>query len=743
VQFRQLLCEESDELTVWPDKAWPELTKEKIFLTVATQVQPGALAADFARFVDNSIWDRSTGRQVYGPLSPQQWQLEQSSPTFSSLYYGFRLRGTDWLMTPTPSVGETIAYEYVSNLSVYKSTDSVPTQDHFQADTDRSIFPETILARGVRWRFLRAKGMPYSQEYQVWVELVQRHASRDGGMPKLNLQTGGSPQDFVGFTIPQPGSGGGGTVTQITAGNGLIAFAGNPITVTGTLAIDTAVVATQSNLTAYALLQSPTFIGDPKAPTPAIGDNDTSIATTAWVNNQGYLPSAAVGGYMHWAPYTGTGQAFNNQNMTRDGDWTMVANKNTTARPAPQPSGSEEDLLPVWTPTTSSANAGYTLYNEWTLSTAGWINQYGADVIAQNVNAQHVITLRVGGVTKDTFTATPNASGIYWHDITPLVVASGSVIRVSLQVNQPPNNLYWYQQVNLFSSAPVYCSGAVGSKDGAVAGTTAYGCHLLFTPGAGSPDWDVVAFGGAAAGGGAGVAEAPLDGTTYGRLNAQWTPVLPLTGGTLTGNLLFSADNTVDIGASAATRPRSLYVGSNGTFGGSLTTATGITNVNGPITQQSASITRAVIGGDGNGRIALGRTDTTAGTVQPYFDFFTGAATNDVRLQASAINQFDIQVGGAVKIRQSTTQTLFNQNIVTTGSVGANIVAGIPAGGSLGTGFIFSNVANFGMFYGSGVPTIAAAQGSLYLRSDGNSTSTRAYINTNGSTGWTAITTAT
>lgn len=34
---------------------------------------------------------------------------------------------------------------------------------------------------------------------------------------------------------------------------------------------------------AYAALASPTFTGDPKAPTPALGDNDTSIATTAFV----------------------------------------------------------------------------------------------------------------------------------------------------------------------------------------------------------------------------------------------------------------------------------------------------------------------------------------------------------------------------------------------------------------------------------------------------------------------------
>lgn len=48
--------------------------------------------------------------------------------------------------------------------------------------------------------------------------------------------------------------------------------------------IATTAFVTQS-LTPYALINSPTFTGDPKAPTPAIADNDTSIATTAWVKS--------------------------------------------------------------------------------------------------------------------------------------------------------------------------------------------------------------------------------------------------------------------------------------------------------------------------------------------------------------------------------------------------------------------------------------------------------------------------
>jgi hypothetical protein len=66
----------------------------------------------------------------------------------------------------------------------------------------------------------------------------------------------------------------------------------------------------------------------------------------------------------------------------------------------------------------------------------------------------------------------------------------------------------------------------------------------------------------------------------------------------------------------------------------------------------------------------------------------------------------------------------------------------VPAGGTAGLGIQFSSVAGLGIFFGSGAPTLAAAQGSLYVRTDGSSTSTRLYVNTNGSTTWTAVTTA-
>jgi hypothetical protein len=82
----------------------------------------------------------------------------------------------------------------------------------------------------------------------------------------------------------------------------------------------------------------------------------------------------------------------------------------------------------------------------------------------------------------------------------------------------------------------------------------------------------------------------------------------------------------------------------------------------------------------------------------------------------------------------------FGANTTLTGNLTVDSGTAPTAGGM--SALLISSTAGLGIYVGSGVPTVSAAQGSLYLRTDGSSTSTRAYINTNGSTTWTAITTA-
>ncbi len=74
------------------------------------------------------------------------------------------------------------------------------------------------------------------------------------------------------------------------------------------------------------------------------------------------------------------------------------------------------------------------------------------------------------------------------------------------------------------------------------------------------------------------------------------------------------------------------------------------------------------------------------------------------------------------------------------GALQANATTQLVAGGVLA--LACGDAAVPGVYAGSGVPTIAAPKGSLYLRSDGSTTNDRAYINTDGDTTWTALTTA-
>ena len=139
-------------------------------------------------------------------------------------------------------------------------------------------------------------------------------------------------------------------------------------------------------------------------------------------------------------------------------------------------------------------------------------------------------------------------------------------------------------------------------------------------------------------------------------------------------------------------------------------------------TLTSPTITNATISAD----TVSGYTVSNTGTV-----YGLSIAAGSVNSPLNALN--GLAVTGAATV--STT-------LSTVGQPSFQTATAIPASGASSAGILLSSTANFGIFFGSGVPTFSAAQGSLYLRSDGSSTSTRLYINTNGSTTWTNVTTA-
>jgi hypothetical protein len=115
---------------------------------------------------------------------------------------------------------------------------------------------------------------------------------------------------------------------------------------------------------------------------------------------------------------------------------------------------------------------------------------------------------------------------------------------------------------------------------------------------------------------------------------------------------------------------------------------------------------------------------------------FGGVTASEILLQRNA-TQLEVKLGD-----NSGFASFGCAAIAANGVITASASVATPAGGSTSARLLLGTTAGFGIYYGSGAPTVSAAQGSIYIRSNGTTTNDRFYINTNGSTTWTAVTTA-
>ena len=99
----------------------------------------------------------------------------------------------------------------------------------------------------------------------------------------------------------------------------------------------------------------------------------------------------------------------------------------------------------------------------------------------------------------------------------------------------------------------------------------------------------------------------------------------------------------------------------------------------------------------------------------------------------------DIQTGATAPGQTGTSMAASNS---VTGGFTALSGTATTAGGATTAALTMGSGPGPSIYFGSGAPTITAKQGSIYLRTDGSSTSTRLYVNTTGSTTWTNFTSA-
>lgn len=200
LQIVELSNEEGQELAARHE--WTVLNKEATFTTLAQQNQ-GAIATiapGLEFIINNTIWNRTQQRPVYGPKTPQGWQQDQAN-FVAGPYSSFRIREGNLLMYPVPVAGESCYFEYVTKRWV---TTSGTPDDEWTADTDTALLDERLIILGTVWRWKQAKGFEYAEDFNKYERAVLDAIGRDGSKPVLNL---GSPAtDYFPAVIVPAGS---------------------------------------------------------------------------------------------------------------------------------------------------------------------------------------------------------------------------------------------------------------------------------------------------------------------------------------------------------------------------------------------------------------------------------------------------------------------------------------------------------------------------------------------------------
>jgi hypothetical protein len=186
-QLYALANEEGDELSGTYD--WQVMRRQHLFNTVASAVQSSAIPSDLDHFIANSFFNRTTMRYIYGPITPQEWQAIQAQPQLNRVFLAFIERDGQFLVTPTPAAGETIAYEYITTNWAKSAAGSA--QSSFLADTDLTYLDDKLFPLGLRWRFLKSKGLDYAEDFRTYQGERNQRMARDGGNTIID-STGGN-----------------------------------------------------------------------------------------------------------------------------------------------------------------------------------------------------------------------------------------------------------------------------------------------------------------------------------------------------------------------------------------------------------------------------------------------------------------------------------------------------------------------------------------------------------------------
>lgn len=197
----QLLALAKKEVRILGNMSWQALVAEHTITTVSG-TDNYALPTDWQKYVSDAFWDATNYFPMRGSIDPSQWNALKRGIVASTIRRRFRVKDGKVYVFPTPTVsGDTLIGEYLSSKPCASSGGTAQTT--FTADTDTTLLPEFLVELGVKWRFLRAKGLDYSEEMAEYARRVDQRFAQDTPAPTLDDSIPSDLTPSFGANIPQ------------------------------------------------------------------------------------------------------------------------------------------------------------------------------------------------------------------------------------------------------------------------------------------------------------------------------------------------------------------------------------------------------------------------------------------------------------------------------------------------------------------------------------------------------------
>lgn len=198
IQLQEILNEVLEEMV--DESKFNVTTQECVFTAIGSESQGtmNALCPNGYQYaIFETFFDRTLMRALYGPLTESEWQALKALPT-AGVWYKFRIRDNELLFNPVPTAPfSTIAFEYMSSFCVNGGTQAVATND-----TDTFVFPETIIKRGLAYRWKQIKGLPYQADETSYYNQLNNYIARDKVKRRINVSEGVPVDIKPGIFVP-------------------------------------------------------------------------------------------------------------------------------------------------------------------------------------------------------------------------------------------------------------------------------------------------------------------------------------------------------------------------------------------------------------------------------------------------------------------------------------------------------------------------------------------------------------